>query len=373
MSKHSLRVSELVICLSLFEVGSTTLFFIGSEAKQDAWLAMLIGAFAGLILLILHLSIYRQEPNLDLFQLFRKYMGKYLGSLLNFMFVGYFAYETSRNLRDLGEVTLLTLLNQTPLWIVCLIAILVVSNTVRYGYKVFFLMCMILFPGMLLGYTIISIIIPAGGLLHLEYFYPILENGWMPAFKAAIPEIISFPFGQVVLFLVFYPHARKAKNLRKAVITVYILTALSLTFLNQLIVLVMGHKLASFSTLPLLESVQLIRLAEVFERMDALFILLFFLGLGIKMAAFFNGAVIGLERITGISFKKWVLPLAAVIYGISFLSPNYTHHIMVGRKVTLNTSSPFFQIVLPLILFVVMKITKKWRKNQKKPPKPIDS
>lgn len=362
MGKHTIRVSELVICLSLFEVGSTTLFFIGSEAKQDAWLAMLIGAFAGLILLILHLSIYSQEPNLDLFQLFRRYMGKYAGSILNFLFVGYFAYETSRNLRDLGEITLLTLLNRTPLWIVSMIAILVVSNTVRYGYKVFFLMCVILFPGMVLGYIIISILIPATGLLHLEFFYPILENGWLPVFKAAIPDIVSFPFGQVVLFLVFYPHARKAKNLRKAVITVYILTALSLTFLNQLIILVMGHKLAAFSTLPLLQSVQMVRLTEVFERTDALFILLFFLGLGIKMVAFFSGAVIGLERITGISFKKWVLPLGALIYGVSFLSPNYTHHIIIGRDVTLNTSSPFFQIVLPLVLYVIMKIKKKYNK-----------
>ncbi|QSF46625.1 GerAB/ArcD/ProY family transporter [Paenibacillus tianjinensis] len=356
MGKHTLRVSELVICLSLFEIGSTTLFFMGSEAKQDAWLAMLIGALAGLILLILHLSIYRQEPNLDLFQLFRRYTGKYMGSLLNFMFVAYFAYETSRNLRDLGEVTLLTLLTRTPLWIVSLIAILVVANTVRYGYKVFFLICVILFPGMVVGYTIISILFPATGLLHLEFFLPILENGWMPVFKAAIPEIVSFPFGQVVLFLVFYPHARRAKNLPKAVITVYLLTALALTFLNQLIVLVMGHKLAAFSTLPLLESVQLIRLTEVFERTDALFILLFFLGLGIKMAAFFTGAVIGLERITGVSFKTWVFPMSAVIYGVSFLSPNYTHHIIVGRDITLNTSSPFFQIFLPLVLFIMMKI-----------------
>lgn len=358
MRKHTLRVSELVICLALFEVGSTTLFFIGSEAKQDAWIAMLIGAFAGLILLILHLSIYKKEPHLDLFQLFRKYMGKYAGSILNLMFVGYFTYETSRNLRDIGEVTLLTLLNRTPLWVVSLISILVISNTVRYGYKVFFLMSVILFPGIVLGYTVISILFPATGLLHFEYFYPILENGWMPVFKAAIPEIVSFPFGQVVLFLVFYPHARKAKNLRKAVITVYILTALSLTFINQLIILVMGHKLASYSTLPLLESVQLISLAEVFERMDALFILLFFLGLGIKMLAFFNGAVIGLERITGISFKKWVLPMAALIYGISFLSPNYTHHIIIGRDVNLHTTSPIFQILLPLVLFIWMKIKK---------------
>ncbi|WP_025678329.1 hypothetical protein [Paenibacillus polymyxa] len=74
---------------------------------------------------------------------------------------------------------------------------------------------------------------------------------------------------------------------------------------------------------------------------------------------FFYGAVIGLEKITGVVFKKWIFPLAALIYGLSFLSPNYTHHIVIGRKIVLNTWFPIFQISLPLLLFVVIVIKKK--------------
>ncbi|GGG04047.1 hypothetical protein GCM10010912_56010 [Paenibacillus albidus] len=73
MSQSStLRVSELAVCLSLFEVGSTTLFLMGGDAKQDAWLAMLAGALGGLLLLLLHLAIHYKEPQLDLFRLFEK-------------------------------------------------------------------------------------------------------------------------------------------------------------------------------------------------------------------------------------------------------------------------------------------------------------
>ncbi|WJH29612.1 spore germination protein [Paenibacillus sp. CC-CFT742] len=285
-SAGSVRVSELAVCLSLFEVGSTTLFLMGGEAKQDAWLAMLIGAFGGLLLLIIHLAIHQQEPELDLFLLLQRYMGRILGTLLCLSFICYFAYEASRNLRDLSEVTTLTLLNKTPMWLISVISLLVVSNTVRYGYRVLFLVCMILFPVMVLGYVLISILIPATGLFHTELSLPVLEDGWGNIFKAAIPEIISFPFGQVVLFLVFYPYARKGKNLNKMVIIAYIATAVSLTFINQLIIFVMGPDIAMFSTLPLLQTVQLIDMTEVLERMDALFTLLLFLGLGIKIAFF---------------------------------------------------------------------------------------
>lgn len=360
----SVRVSELAVCLSLFEVGSTTLFLMGGEAKQDAWLAMLIGAFAGLLLLVIHLTIHHQEPELDLFLLLQRYMGKLLGTVICFSFIGYFTYEASRNLRDLSEVTTLTLLNKTPMWLISVISLLVVANTVRYGYRVLFLICMILFPVMVFGYVLISILIPATGLFHTDLSLPVMENGWSTIFKAAIPEVVSFPFGQVVLFLVFYPYARKGKNLNKVVIIAYIATAVSLTFINQLIIFVMGPEIAMFSTLPLLQTVQLIDMTEVLERMDALFTLLLFLGLGIKIAFFFQGAVIGLERITGASYRRWVLPVGIVLYGLSFLSPNFTEHLEVGRGIALIYSSPLFQIVLPLILLIVILIKKRMKINK---------
>jgi spore germination protein KB len=359
MSKSTSRVSELIVCLVLFEIGSTTLFMMGSEAKQDAWLAMLIGALVGLVLLLLHLAIHRQDPSLDLFMLFRRYMGKYLGTFMNLLFVGYFTYETSRNLRDLGELTVMTLLNQTSIWIILLITIMVISNSVRYGPGVIFLTCMILFPIIALGYAIIIILIPATGLLHLEFMQPILEKGLQPVLKAAIPDIVSFPFGQTVLFLVFYPLVTKGRHLTRSVIISYCAVALFLTGFNQLNIFVLGPTLATNLTLPLLTTVQLIELPEVFERMDPLFTLLLFLGLGIKMSLFFSGAVTGLERITSISYKKWVFPLAALIYGLSFISPNYTHHIEVGRGVAVKYWWPVFQFGLPLLLFIVILIQKR--------------
>ncbi|MEC0170921.1 endospore germination permease [Paenibacillus graminis] len=366
--RNTIRVSELAITISLFEVGSTTLFFIGGGAKQDAWLAMLVGALAGLFLLLMHLSIHHQEPALDLFLLFRSYMGKYVGTFVNLLFVGYFSYESSRNLRDFGEITVMTLLNRTSLWIIMLIVILVVSNSVRYGHRVLFLMCVIFLPVMLVSYVLISILIPVTGLFHFEFMFPVLESGWKPVLNAAIPEIVSFPFGQTVLFLVFYPYARTGKKLNKAVIISYIITALSLTFINQLNIFVLGPKIALYSTLPLLETVQLIDLAEVFERMDALFTMLLFLGLGVKMGAFFNGAIIGLEKITGIVYKKWVLPVALLIYAMSFLSPNYTHHIVTGRQLVLNYLFPVFQIVLPLLLFITILIRKRKKRTNRSSP-----
>lgn len=84
MNKTVTRVSGLAIAFSLFQVGSTTLFLLGGKAKQDAWLAMLIGALAGFILLTMYLSMHKLDPHRDLYELLCHYWGKWVGSLGGF-------------------------------------------------------------------------------------------------------------------------------------------------------------------------------------------------------------------------------------------------------------------------------------------------
>ena len=69
-------------------------------------------------------------------------------------------------------------------------------------------------------------------------------------------------------------------------IITYIITAICLILINQVNILVLGPTLAASSTLPLPQVVQLIEIADVFERIDVLFVLILFLGLGAKMTAF---------------------------------------------------------------------------------------
>lgn len=53
---------QLAVTIILFEIGSTPLFALGSGAKQDSWLAMLLAAAAGLLLLFMFLYIQRIAP-----------------------------------------------------------------------------------------------------------------------------------------------------------------------------------------------------------------------------------------------------------------------------------------------------------------------
>ncbi|MDQ0169317.1 GerAB/ArcD/ProY family transporter [Paenibacillus tundrae] len=361
MSKLTPKLSDLVVTFCVFEVGSTTLFLLGGNAKQDAWIAMLIAASIGFLLLLMYLWIHQLDKGKDLYELLQYYIGKIPGGVLGFFFAIHFMYETSRNLRDMGEVTVLTLLNRTPIAFIMLVAILVVGNTVRYGPEVLMRTCTFLFPIVILSYTVLIVLITAAGLLHVENMQPILEKGLPPVWSAAFPEIVSFPFGQTVLFLVFFKITEHDSKFNKALLSAYGVVSIILTIINQINIIVLGPSLAINASTPLLETIQLIQFAGVLERMDAIFALVLFLGLGIKMAAFFIGAVTGLSRITNIKYKLLILPTGITIYFLSFLSPRYTEYIWLGLNVSVKWVSPFFQILIPLLLLAFMLLQKKKR------------
>ncbi|MFD1178618.1 GerAB/ArcD/ProY family transporter [Paenibacillus puldeungensis] len=362
MNPRKTRLAEFISAFTLFEIGSTTLFQIGAEAKQDAWLAMTLAACVGFLLLMLHLAIFKRDPKRDLFELCRHYFGKVLGNLAVIIFGAYFAYEASRNLRDVGELAAYMLLNRTPLFIIMLLCILVIANIIRYGPHAAFLLMLVLLPFIVFSYFLLISMIFGVGLPKLENMEPILEDGLGPVLKV-VPDIISFPFAQTVLFLVFFPMVREEKGIEKSMLIGYTSVAIFLILVNHMNVLVLGTKLADTVSFPLLQVVQLIELAEIFERMDILFVLVLFIGLGAKLLFFYMGAVKGFSNLTRTSFKKWILPIGIAIYALSFASPNFTHHLWVGISVVLKYY-PIIQIGLPALLFIVMLVRNKQRTRE---------
>ena len=73
---------QIIAMTILFMIGSTPLYELGIEAKQDAWLVVLVAMLAGLLLLCIYLYIQNKNSEHALPQILNQCFGKYLGSLL---------------------------------------------------------------------------------------------------------------------------------------------------------------------------------------------------------------------------------------------------------------------------------------------------
>lgn len=64
MEKAKISASQLFILMVLFELGTSLLLPVAMEAKQDAWLAILLGMLSSLVLFVIYYKLYSYYPDL---------------------------------------------------------------------------------------------------------------------------------------------------------------------------------------------------------------------------------------------------------------------------------------------------------------------
>ena len=69
---------QLYCLMMLFEIGSTTVFGLGIDAKQDAWLAVLIAMLFGFVLIWIYTEIQKYYPDKNLADILTAVLGKWL-------------------------------------------------------------------------------------------------------------------------------------------------------------------------------------------------------------------------------------------------------------------------------------------------------
>ncbi|MCR2804943.1 GerAB/ArcD/ProY family transporter [Paenibacillus soyae] len=351
--------SQLALLIILFLVGSTPLFELGIKAKQDAWLAMSVAAVAGMLLLAVYVKLQKRAPHVGIADLYKFHFGRYIGGAFTVLTSIWLAYESMRNVRDFGELTTMALLGFTPKWIIMLLILLVSAYTASKGIEVFVRVVQLLFPIVVISYAALIMLVFFSGLVKASRLLPVMENGPMPIVRAVFPDLISFPFGQTIVLLVFLSLVKEKDAVGRVSYKSLAIVSLFLVAMNALVMCVLGPELSELTSLPLLQVVQLVRLANFLERLDIIVTLLLYIGLFVKITTLYIASLFTASAVTGISHRNLVFPIGVLIYAMSFLEPNNTYHIWIGLDITLKVV-PLFIVVLPLAMLAV-GIRKKYR------------
>lgn len=353
---------QLGAMIILFQIGSTPLFELGIKAKQDAWLVVIVSMIMGLLLLLLFLAIQRREPEKNLSQLLVHYFGTFAGKIVVMLYVLYFTYEAFRNVRDLGDLTLITILPRSPISLIMLILISLSFYAIYKGIEVFFRVAEFIVVGVLGFYFVLIIMTFISGIVHWDRLLPIFENGVKPILQESMTDF-WFPFGQMFTFLMFWSYLNEKQEMTKTSIRSFFISGMVILLTNTINLVVLGPQFTGISTVPLLQSVQLIQVADVFERFDALVILLFYAGIFIRSTLWYLAAVLGLAQLFHTGYRRFVLPVGVVVYSTTFLPPSWQSHLKVGELVGVKfMMNPILIGMIPAFLFIVMLIRGKANK-----------
>ncbi|AWG44182.1 GerAB/ArcD/ProY family transporter [Priestia filamentosa] len=363
MEKAKISASQLFVLMVLFELGSSLLVPLAMDAKQDAWLAILLGMIGSLVLLLIFHKLYSYYPDLLPTDYMQKILGKGIGSVLAFVYILYFMYDASRILRDFGEMLLTFAYPDTPLFIANALLMLVIIYMVRKGIEVIARSGEVLFIPMYILAVTGFILIVSSGLIDFTNLQPVLEEGMLPVLKVVFTQTLYFPFAEAIVFTMILPCLNNPKKAKVTMLCATGLSGINLVITMIINVSVLGVDLTARSQFPLLSTVQSIQVADFLERLDVFFMIALVIGIFFKISVLFYAAVIGTASLFKIeSPSRLSHPLGIAILFLSItIASNVQEHLQEGLKITMFVLHIPLLVMVPFLLLIVAFL-----KNRKK-------
>ncbi|PZD94186.1 spore gernimation protein KC [Paenibacillus sambharensis] len=362
-----ISIWQLFVLVFLFQVGSAIVVGAGAaDAKQDLWIAELMGCSIGLVLVLIYVYILRLKPGSSLYDILSVTFGRWLATLFAVLYILYFFYIAGRVLRDFTELLIIDVLPETPLEIVTLLFILTVIYMVYMGMEVLGRMSETFVPYFITFVLLITLFLIAGQDIKLENLLPVLGDGWDPVMKVVFPELITFPYGETVVLMVIMAHTTHPGYMPLTALLATILSGAVLSYHSGLMVAVLGGDMVARSTFPLLSVVREISIANFIERLDALVVFIMMVGIFVKVSLFFYGGLKGLEFLTRIPYRHFVLPCGLMVGFLSIIiAGNFAEHIEEGVEIVPVFLHVPFQIIIPVLMLAVLLI-QRWRQRRVK-------
>ncbi|MCL6572386.1 MAG: spore germination protein [Bacillus sp. (in: Bacteria)] len=355
MEKAKIKASQLFILVVLFEMGSAILVGLGANAKQDAWIAILLGLAGGIVLFLVYYQLFMFYQDLPLTSYVQKITGKWIGRVLALLYIIYFIYIAARVLRDFGELLTTTIYTFTPLIVINSLMILTCIYAIHKGFEVIARVGELFFLFIYLMAIVGFVLIAVSGIIHFEYLQPVLENGFEPVFKTFLNQTLTFPFGEMVVFTMFLPFLNDHKKVKIACLGGMILAGVNITITVVINVATLGPELLGRANFPLLATIGKIQLADFIERLDVLFMVYLMIGGFFKISLFFYAAVAGAADLFNLkNQRKLSFPIGFIILIASIsIASTYAEHIKEGLEVvTIYVHWPF-QIIIPSSLLLI--------------------
>jgi spore germination protein KB len=362
ISKHQL------FCITMMgQIGSTNLWALGIKARQDAWIVILFSLLVSLGFIWVFTELYNNYPNDNIAGLSIALLGRVIGYPLLLIYVLMNLFNVTRNSGEFADLINITFLQETPRIVITLIFLVSIIYILFLKVETFARLMELILPLVLVLLVSIYIMIVASGRLDLGQLRPVLGKGIMPVIRASYPVPINFPFSIVLIKMQLWPYVEKSTFVRKTTFSAVILSGFILSATLIVIVCTLGSNLAADATIPFLEVIKLINIADIITNMDAIGVILIYTG-GFIFAIlnFFSAAAI-LSTILKVKDYRWFLiPLGVIVlWYVNVYEPNYPYHVKFLEIQYWQQMVPLIDII-PVLLLLILWLKKCGRRCSRK-------
>lgn len=344
----------LILTIVEYEVFTFSKMTIGI-AKQDAWLAVIIGAVIGSICVYLFVSLAARFPNKGYFEYLRVVWGKPLGYLMIFAYFLFWVVFLSLLFNETMANNKLLFLPKTPAIIPLLIFAFTLIWLISYGITPIIRFFQIMLP---------FLVIPLAFLVPLfiratdwSSFQPVMSNGLMPVLKGALSFLGAYQGPEILLFAA--PFFLQIDKTAKPAVLGYAITAFFGSSNTIAALGILGVENLKETVLPGINVVTLLELPGFpVERFGLLLTLPWLIGIYTTMAIYLyllSYSIIELFHLKNRKLAICFFTLLPLVIG--FLIPNTIWHDTLRTYLSYATVPLVY--ILPLLTLFLAVIRKK--------------
>jgi len=360
MEKEIISSRQFMIITLLFSIGTAILFLPASvtiEAKQDAWIAAIIGVVLSLPLIKLFVAVGNRTPTLTFVEANEKILGRFFGKFTSIGFILICLLSAGELLYFIGIFMKTEIMPETPTRAFAFLFSIIIIYAAFLGIEVFARSAEIFFPIFMLIFIFFVICISPS--IKIENLQPIMETPKKSLFFSMIRFISLFSFPLAVLLTIFPSAVNVQKSAQKGFYIGSIIGGIVLITIITLCILVLGPANTAARTFPSYSLAQRISIGNFLQRIEVIMATMWIISIFIRTFMYFYAAVLGIAQICKINnHRSLIFPLGMIILGLSqIVHPNIIHSDIYNRDIWPIFSFVVF-VFLPLVLLIVAKIRK---------------
>ena len=356
ISPHQYR--NLII---LYSIGTSVLITpagMAADAKQDAWMCIILGTIIGLLWVPLFNLAGNIYPDLNYFQTTEKLLGRWLGKTISLMsillsFVGAATLEWY-----VGNFYTTHLMPEMPIEAVIIFFGVFVIIGMYIGLETLARTTEILFPIVVFFLTMLIVFnIPN---MDFNNLLPVFEGEIKGIVRGSIFFTVTSHSTLVVFLMIFPSRISKPLQAKKSIYSAILISGAIMLLLVTSCVLVMGSSTTALNLYPSYALAKRITLGTYISRIEAILAVTWLMTIFYKTVLYFADTVIGLTQVFGLkNYRSITIPLGIILIVLSFvIYPNIAYNFQWDTTSWL-TYGIFLYFSRPILLVIVAFFRKK--------------
>jgi len=345
----------------VYLIGASMIFVPEIQlAGKDAWISTILATLGGMALLAAWLYLQRKFPGLSLVQYGIKLLGPWFGYPVGLYLVTVMFLVATLITEDMVLLTSLVMLPNTPDLVIRATFILVATYACYKGVESIARMCELVF----IPLTLLMLVLPIFQWhnIGVAVFRPVWVINWYGVMVGTANSLV-FPFAEVLIPAMLLPFVTIEKETEKYYLLSVAAAGVLLLIRTLIALMALGPSLVPRLSVPMISLFRLVELGMFFNRIEGLFLGVWYIGLLLKLAITMYAGVLGLAQLVGIKrLENLWIPVAMALFFVSLIRyPTFADFGFFSFYVLPFLALPG-EILYPIILVLVS-----WVRGRLKP------